>query len=78
MGKSKKEHRAKVAKRNEKISRQRQEFQYKLDKLRKLISENAMNQANMINQEVEAVEVEAVEESATEVQTEDTTETENC
>ena len=57
MGKSKKEHRAKVAKRNEKIIRQRQEFQYKLDKLKKLISENAMIEANRINQEVEEAQV---------------------
>jgi hypothetical protein len=57
MGKSKKEHRAKVAKRNEKITRQRQEFQYKLDKLKKLISENAMIEANRINQEVEEAQV---------------------
>ena len=57
MGKSKKEHRAKVAKRNEKIIRQRQEFQHKLDKLKKLISENAMIEANRINQEVEEAQV---------------------
>ena len=60
MGKAKKQHKEKVAKRNAKILRERVMFQNKMEKLRKLITENAMAQSHKLTEEVEAA-IEAVE-----------------
>jgi len=60
MGKAKKQHKEKVAKRNAKILREKIAFHNKLEKFKKLITENAMAQSHKLTEEVEAA-IEAVE-----------------
>ena len=75
MGKSKKQHREKVAKRNAKILKERSDFQHKMEKLRRLITETAISQSNTITNEVESLIEEASAETVKTIETEEREET---
>lgn len=55
MSKTKKLHKEKVAKRNAKITREKNDLAYKIEKFRKLITETAMAQSHKLTEEIEAI-----------------------
>jgi hypothetical protein len=62
MGKAKKEHRKKVAKRNEKVAQAKRSFQKKIDSLRAAFAEGMLKQNSITGLTEEQVANELVEE----------------